>query len=42
MKTLKTILTAPLKAIGLAAAFLLDVLSNINPLLLAIYILSDE
>jgi hypothetical protein len=42
MKTATRILTAPLRAIGLAAAWLFEVLSNINPLVLAVCLLSDE
>lgn len=42
MKTATRILLAPLHAIGWLAAFLLEVLSSINPLLLLVYILSDE
>jgi hypothetical protein len=42
MKTVTRILTAPLRTIRLAAAFLLDVLSNINPLLLLACLWNDE
>jgi hypothetical protein len=42
MKTIIRLVTAPLRAIGLAAAWLFEVLSSINPLVLAVYLLSDE
>jgi hypothetical protein len=42
MKTTKRILTAPLTVAGWLAAFLLEVLSNINPLLLLVCLFSDE
>ena len=42
MKTTRRILTATIRTAGLAVAWLLQVLSNINPLLLACYILADE
>jgi hypothetical protein len=42
MKAATRILTAPLRGIGLAAAWLFEVLASINPLVLAVYLLSDE
>jgi hypothetical protein len=42
MKTTKRILIAPHHAIGWLAAFLLEVLSSINPLLLLVCLLGDE